>query len=67
MDKVKIKKEPFDLKYKGKCIKMHEDTWTKLKDKRKKSGLSWNRYLLKLIKNENENNKLQKVQKRTSV
>lgn len=38
-----------DLKYKGKCIKMHEETWEKLKDKRKQSGKSWNLFLLELL------------------
>ncbi len=40
-----------DLKYKIKGIRMHEDTWTKLKNKRKKSGKSWNLYLLQLLDN----------------
>ena len=44
----KEKAEP--IKYKGKCIKMDERTWILLKDKRKKSGLSWNRYIYSLIK-----------------
>lgn len=44
----KEKAEP--IKYKGKCIKMDERTWILLKDKRKKSGLSWNRYIYDLIK-----------------
>lgn len=29
---------------------MHEDTWKLLKEKRIQSGLSWNMYLLKLLK-----------------
>lgn len=37
------------IKYKGKCIKMSEDTWQRLKDKRIKSGKTWNRFLLELI------------------
>lgn len=37
------------LKYKGKCIKMHEDTWKLLKEERIKTGLSWNLFLLKLL------------------
>ena len=41
---------PKDLKYKGKCIKMHEDTWKKLKEKRKLSGKSWNLYIIELLK-----------------
>ncbi len=35
--------------YKGKCIKMHEDTWEKFKEARRKSGLSWNQFILSLI------------------
>lgn len=42
-----------DLKYKNKTIKMDERTWKSLKDKRKRSGLSWNQFLLKLISKEN--------------
>lgn len=38
-----------DLKYKAKPIRMHEDTWEKLKKARKQSGDSWNIFLLKLI------------------
>ena len=38
------------IKYKGKCIKMHEDTWQLLKEMRKSSGLSWNMFLLGLMK-----------------
>ena len=44
----KQKVEP--IKYKAKCIRMDERTWQLLKEKRKKSGLSWNRYIYKLIK-----------------
>ncbi len=40
-----------DVKYKIKCIRMHEETWKKLKEKRNKSGLSWNLYILGLLKN----------------
>lgn len=29
---------------------MSEETWKKLKDKRKRSGLSWNRFLVELLK-----------------
>lgn len=43
----KEKAEP--IKYKAKCIRMDERTWQLLKEKRKKSGLSWNRYIYKLI------------------
>lgn len=45
------KKKHNDLKYKGKCIKMSEETWEILKDKRNQSGMTWNRFLLELIKN----------------
>lgn len=43
-----------DLQYKIKCIRMDEKTWQRLKDKRKRSGLSWNRFLLKLLDNKKE-------------
>jgi len=45
---MKKEKEP-PIKYKGKSIKMHEDTWKLLKEERIKSGLSWNTFLLKLL------------------
>lgn len=38
-----------ELHYKIKTIRMDERTWEKLKDKRKKSGKSWNLYILDLI------------------
>lgn len=38
-----------DIKYKGKCIRMHEETWKKLKERRTKSSLSWNRFLIYLL------------------
>ncbi len=38
-----------DKQYKIKCIRMDEETWEKLKEKRKKSKLSWNLYLLELL------------------
>lgn len=38
-----------DIVYKNKTIKMHEETWKKLKEKRKRSGLSWNLFMLKLL------------------
>lgn len=38
-----------DIKYKIKGIRMNEKTWKKLKEKRKKSKLSWNLFLLELI------------------
>ena len=39
-----------DLKYKNKTIKMDEKTWEKLKDKRRRSGLSWNLFIVELLK-----------------
>lgn len=36
-----------ELKYKGRCMKMHDDTWKLLQER--KSGLSWNVFLLKLL------------------
>jgi hypothetical protein len=39
-----------DLIYQNKTIRMHEETWKKLKEKRKRSGLSWNLFLLELTK-----------------
>ncbi len=43
------KEENKPIKYKGKCIKMDEHTWILFKEKRKESGLSWNRYIYQLI------------------
>jgi predicted DNA-binding protein len=36
--------------YKIKGIRMSEETYQRLKEKRKKSGLSWNLFLLELLK-----------------
>ena len=47
-----------DIKYKIKGIRMNEETWLLLKDKRKKSGLSWNLFLLKLLTKKNEKRNL---------
>lgn len=44
-----MKEENKTIKYKGKCIKMDDRTWELFKEKRKESGLSWNRYIYKLI------------------
>lgn len=38
-----------DIKYKIKCIRMNEETWTNLKKERIKSKLSWNMFLVKLL------------------
>lgn len=46
---MKEKKEE-KIKYKGKCIKMDERTWKNLKERRIQSGLSWNRFLVELLK-----------------
>jgi predicted DNA binding CopG/RHH family protein len=37
--------------YKIKTIRMSEKTYQKLKDKRKRSGLSWNLFIVKLLEN----------------
>lgn len=37
------------IKYTGKCIKMDDRTWELFKKKRKQSGLSWNRYIYRLL------------------
>lgn len=44
-----MKSKSQTIKYKGKCIKMSEETWQRLKEKRSQSGKTWNRYLLDLI------------------
>jgi hypothetical protein len=38
-----------DLHYKNRVIRMDEKTWQRLKEKRKKSKLSWNLYLVNLL------------------
>lgn len=38
-----------DLEYKIKTIRMSEETWKRLREKRKKSKLSWNLYLVNLL------------------
>ena len=44
-----------NLEYKIKTIRMSEETWENLKNKRKKSKLSWNLFLVKLMKEEKKN------------
>lgn len=39
-----------DLHYKNRCLRVSDQTWKLLKEKRKKSGDSWNVFLLKLMK-----------------
>ena len=41
-----------DINYKPYSIRLDERTWKLLKEKQKKSGLSWNLFILKLIKDE---------------
>lgn len=53
-----------DLKYKIKTIRMKEETWEKFKDKRKRSGLSWNLFIIELLKN-NGRQGIQKLGKNT--
>lgn len=38
-----------DQHYKNKTIRMADKTWERLKEKRKKSGKSWNLFLLALL------------------
>ncbi len=45
-----MKKEKPKIRYKTKPIRMAEDTWKKLKDKKIKSSLSWNLFLIYLLK-----------------
>jgi len=44
---IQIKKEK--LKYKVFSVRLHEETKKKLNEERKKSGLSWNRFIFKLL------------------
>ncbi len=44
-------KEPEKIRYKTRPIRMDERTWETLKKNKVESGLSWNRYLLELLKN----------------
>lgn len=37
--------------YTNKCLRISDKTWEKLKDKRKRSGLSWNLFIVKLLEN----------------
>lgn len=39
-----------NLEYKNRVIRMNDKTWLNLKEKRKRSGLSWNLFLVELIK-----------------
>lgn len=39
-----------DIKYKIKGIRMNEKTWEKLKKERKRSKLSWNLFLVDMLK-----------------
>jgi len=46
-----------DIKYKAKGIRMSEEVWEKLNDRRKKSNKSWNLFLTNLLCLLKENNK----------
>ena len=39
------------IKYKVFALRLHEETKKKLIDKQKRSGLSWNLFVLKLLEN----------------
>lgn len=45
------KKEKPKLRYATRNIRMGEMTWKSLKDKKIRSGLSWNLFMLKLLDN----------------
>lgn len=45
-------KQPEKIRYKTRPIRMDDRTWKQLKDKKLRSGLSWNRYLLELLANQ---------------
>ena len=47
MDKEKRKNEK--IEYKVFTLRLHEETKKKFIDKQKRSGLSWNRFLLELL------------------
>lgn len=38
------------IRYKTRPIRMHDKTWEKLKDKKIRSGLSWNLFIIELLK-----------------
>ena len=58
-----------NLHYTNKTIKMHPKTWELFKLERKKSGLSWNLYILKLlgVKNKLQRKKLYEHNEQTIV
>ena len=45
-----MKKPPEKITYKTRPIRMDDRTWKLFKEKKIKSGLSWNRYIYNLIK-----------------
>jgi hypothetical protein len=45
-----MKKPPEKIRYKTRPIRMHDKTWEQLKNKKIKSGLSWNLFLLEVCK-----------------
>jgi hypothetical protein len=38
------------IRYKTRPIRMHDKTWKQLKDKKIRSGLSWNLFIVELLK-----------------
>lgn len=49
MEKEKKKEEKPKIKYKVFNLRLHEETKKKLNDRWKRSGLSWNLFVLKLL------------------
>ena len=43
------------IEYKIRSIRLNDETWKKLKEMRWKSKLSWNKFVLKLLKDGNKN------------
>ena len=39
-----------DKHYKNRVMRTSDETWKRLKEKRKKSGLSWNLFIVELLK-----------------
>lgn len=46
---MKEKKEQIIIKYKPYAIRLHEETYKRLKEKRDASGLSWNLFVVDLL------------------
>lgn len=45
-----MKKESKSFHYSNKTIRIADETWERLKTKRRKSGKTWNLYLVDLLK-----------------